>query len=83
MNHFYILYSKSIDKFYIGHTSDDLDERIRRHNTNHNGFTGRANDWKLVYKEEFYQKSIARKRETQVKSWKSRNKIQELINKSQ
>ncbi|HAA18711.1 MAG TPA: excinuclease ABC subunit C, partial [Cytophagales bacterium] len=28
----YILYSESIDKFYIGHTAS-LEERIRKHNT--------------------------------------------------
>jgi putative endonuclease len=29
--------------------SDDLEERIRKHNSNHKGFTGIVNDWGLTY----------------------------------
>jgi putative endonuclease len=46
----YILYSKFKNKYYIGYTSDELEERIRRHNTNHKGYTGGVGDWVLVYK---------------------------------
>ncbi|MEI9810558.1 MAG: GIY-YIG nuclease family protein [Bacteroidota bacterium] len=59
----YILYSASLDRFYIGSTGDSLVERIRKHNTDHSGFTGKSNDWKLVYQEEFADKSAALKRE--------------------
>ena len=48
MYHFYILYSEALDKYYTGHTSD-LEERIRKHNRNHKGFTGQSNDWVVVY----------------------------------
>jgi putative endonuclease len=75
----YILYSESLGKFYIGATSDMLEERLRRHNSNHSGFTGRSNDWKLVYQEEFFTRSDAFKREKQIKAWKSRKKIEALI----
>ena len=75
----YIIYSAKIDKFYIGSTSDILEERVRKHNSNHSGFTGRVNDWKLIYKEEFTSKAEARLREKEIKSWKSRVRIQELI----
>ena len=79
--YFYILYSNSIDKFYIGHTSD-IQERIRKHNSNHKGFTGHKNDWQLVCFEEYDSKSKAYERERQVKSWKSRAKIISLIEKN-
>ncbi len=79
--YFYILYSESIDKYYIGHTNN-IDERIRKHNTNHKGFTGHKNDWNLVYIEEFESKSEAYYRERTAKSWKSKTKLIELINKS-
>ena len=79
MKHFfYILYSISIDKFYIGHTHD-VSERLRKHNSNHKGFTGHKNDWEIVYSEEFDTKSEAYFRERQVKAWKSRSKILSLI----
>ena len=31
----YILYSSALDSFYIGYTSMEIDERIKKHNTNH------------------------------------------------
>ena len=40
----YILYSKSIDHFYIGHTGEDPHERLRKHLSDHKGFTSRAKD---------------------------------------
>ncbi len=78
--YFYILYSQKIDKFYIGHTCDNLEERLRRHNSNHKGYTGKTNDWTIVYYEKYPSKQAAYAREREVKNWKSRQKIQELIN---
>ena len=49
----YILYSKSQDKFYIGCSGDLLEERLRKHNTHHRGYTGRTNDWQLAYQAEY------------------------------
>ena len=79
----YILFSESLNKFYIGSTADSIEERIRRHNSNHSGFTGRTNDWHLVYKEEFADKSKALKREKEIKGWKSRKRIEILISSVQ
>ena len=76
--HFYILFSDKADKYYIGHTSQ-LEERLRKHNSNHKGFTGKYNDWKVVYTEAFETKSDAYARERQVKNWKNRSRITELI----
>ena len=78
MFYFYILYSESIDRFYLGHTSD-LMGRLRRHNAYHKGFTGMANDWKIVYQEKFITKTQAYRRELEIKSFKSRLYIQHLI----
>ncbi|NCI46498.1 GIY-YIG nuclease family protein [Sediminibacterium soli] len=76
----YILYSASCDRFYIGYTGDDLLERIRRHNSHHKGFTGAAVDWALRYYEVFPDKASAMRREREIKLWKSRVKIIQLIN---
>jgi len=75
----YILYSAIKDRYYVGFTSDSLSERIRRHNTNHKGFTGKTGDWDLVYTETFALKENAMKREKEVKAWKSRKMIEKLI----
>ena len=74
----YIIYSSTKNKFYIGFTSD-IEERIIRHNQKSKGFTGSTNDWKIVHTETYPTKSEALSREKQIKSWKSRIKIQELI----
>jgi putative endonuclease len=76
----YILFSKSLNKYYIGSTSD-IQERIRKHNSNHKGFTGKTNDWELVYTEKFDSIQKARFIEKQIKNWKSRIMIEKLINK--
>jgi putative endonuclease len=74
----YILYSKTLDKYYIGFTAC-LDLRLLKHNTNHKGFTGRSADWILVYKEEFLEKNLAQRREREIKNWKSKKMILKLI----
>jgi len=79
MPQFYILHSKSINKFYIGHTADPMEERLRKHNSNHDGFTGKANDWEIVYTEIFQDKLEAYAREREVKKWKSRKRMEALI----
>ncbi len=75
----YILYSKQADKYYIGYTGDDMNERLRKHNTNHKGFTGKYADWDIVYFEIFEEKLLAMNREKEIKGWKSRKMIEKLI----
>ena len=75
----YILFSPSKNKYYIGHTGDTLEERLRKHNTNHKGFTGGSGDWQLKYSEPYPTKPEAYQRELQIKGWKSRVNIERLI----
>ncbi|MCX7548024.1 GIY-YIG nuclease family protein [Xanthomarina sp. F1114] len=75
----YILYSKNIDSYYVGHTGDSLEERLRKHNTNHKGYTGKTNDWAIVYKELYVSKTEAYARERYIKKQKSRVYIEQLI----
>ena len=75
----YIIYSSAADKFYVGFTGDEMEERLRKHNSNHKGFTGRFKDWQIVYTEIFTTKQDAMLREKEIKSWKSRSKIQNLV----
>ena len=75
----YIIYSKLRNKYYIGFTGDDICNRLKKHNASHKGFTGRHADWGLMYTEQFTSKEEAIARERQIKNWKSRKKIQQLI----
>ncbi len=77
--HCYILFSLALDRYYVGHTTEPVHERLRKHNSQHKGFTGRANDWEIVYAESFHTKQLAYYRERQIKGWKSRTKIEDLI----
>jgi putative endonuclease len=79
MYHVYILFSNFKSKYYVGFTSDSLSERLRRHNSNHEGFTGKTGDWELVYSEKYELKEEAMNREKQIKMWKSRKMIEKLI----
>jgi len=75
----YILYSRTLDRYYIGSTEGSIDARLKKHLSNHKGFTGKAKDWLLVYQEEYSDKKEALIREKQIKSWKSRKQIEILI----
>ncbi len=79
MFHFYILFSEVKNRYYIGHTGDSIDERLRKHTADHKGFTGKTGDWKVVYTELYSSKGEAYKRERELKKWKSRIKIETLI----
>ena len=79
MFHCYILYSAQLDRYYIGSCGADLAGRLARHLTNHKGFTSKAKDWRIVLRESYASRSAAYARERQLKSWKSRSAIEELI----
>jgi putative endonuclease len=78
MYHTYILYSPSLDKYYVGYTGN-IELRIERHNSSWGKFTSQGIPWKLVYKEKFDTISDAIKRENEIKRKKSRKYIEALI----
>jgi putative endonuclease len=75
----YILFSVLLDKYYVGYTGDDLETRLQKHLSNHRGFTGRAKDWEIVYSEVYVNKAEAMAREREIKRWKSRKLIAQLV----
>jgi len=77
----YILISEKRNRYYIGCTSN-LSRRLVRHQQKSKGFTGSVNDWELKYKEEYISKKAAYQREKMIKKWKSRKKIEQLINEN-
>ena len=77
----YIIYSPSLDRYYIGFTQD-ITDRLRRHNSKSKGFTNRANDWIIVHVESFNQKNEAMRREKEIKGWKSKKLIEKLIHEA-
>jgi putative endonuclease len=81
MFYVYILYSQHRDKYYVGQTNS-LKIRLVRHNRGYVKSTKPYRPWVIVYSEEFSERSQAVQRETQIKSWKSKVKIKELVEAS-
>jgi putative endonuclease len=77
----YILFSKKLNKFYVG-ACTDLERRIYEHNIGHSKFTSLGVPWEIVYKEEFQTLLEAKKRESEIKKKKSRKYIEFLIQSS-
>jgi putative endonuclease len=73
----YILYSELKDKYSVGQT-ENLEKRIAEHNLRKN--LG-ANNWKLVYMEEYDTRSMTMFRDSEIKSKKRRAYIQALVPK--
>ncbi len=78
MYYLYILQSIPTNKFYVGSTQN-LQERLQRHNQGREKATKSRTPWKLVYHEEFTSREEACRREIQIKRMKSRIYIQNLF----
>ena len=78
MFYVYILQSCIDGSYYTGQTNN-LADRIERHNKSRSVYTKSKRPWKLVYYEKFESRSSAIKRENQIKSWKNRSLIEKLI----
>jgi putative endonuclease len=76
----YILYSSRMDKYYVGATKKSAGERLEEHNRGATTFTKSGKPWILMYSEYHDQYKEALRRERQIKSWKSRQAILNLIN---
>jgi putative endonuclease len=76
----YILKSKNHNKTYVGYTNN-LERRLKEHNSGKSIFTSKFVPWEIIYKEEFDQEIEARKKEKYYKSSAGRRKIKLLISK--
>jgi len=74
----YILYSKYIDQYYVGH-SENPEDRLFRHNNSGSKATKKAHDWEVVYTESFKSRAEAVIRELEIKKKKSRKYIEWMI----
>ena len=75
MNSFcYILFSKQLNKFYIGSTKFAVSERVEQHLTKFfdNSFTSHADDWEVFFEIQCSAYSQALKIEKHLKRMKSR-----------
>ena len=74
----YILKSDVDGSFYVGYTSD-IHRRVEMHNSGLSRYTSRKIPWKLVYVEEYENKSEAQRREKFLKAQRNKNFYNMLI----
>ncbi|WP_367772392.1 GIY-YIG nuclease family protein [Flavobacterium sp. WC2421] len=74
----YIIYSKTINKFYVG-SCQDVQDRLRDHLNGKSKYTKQVKDWELKYFESYSSRSEAYQREMKIKKMKSRKYIESLI----
>ena len=74
----YIIYSKKLDKYYIGFSSNVV-ERLAKHNRKSKGFSSLGKPWILMFSESFPTKKEAMSREKQLKNWKNRERLEILF----
>ena len=77
----YILQSLATGKYYVGSTND-LERRLSEHQRCHSPYTRGRGPWELVYHESHADLQAARKREREIKGWKSHARIDEWIARS-
>jgi putative endonuclease len=75
----YILKSMKDDSYHVGSTND-LENRLKRHNEGRARYTKSKRPWELVYYEEHPDRSSAMKREYAIKHRKSAEYIKTIIN---
>ncbi len=76
----YILVSEKTGRYYVG-SSEDVHNRLELHNAGKVQATRYLRPLRIAYTEEFESRLIARRRELQLKRWKSRRVLDELIAK--
>ncbi len=74
----YILYSKTLNRYYTGSTGQPLAIRLYQHNIDHKGYTGKSNDWKLVFSQKFDQVGESRELEQKIKKRGARRYLADI-----
>ena len=79
-HHVYILFSKRLDRYYIGNTDLPPDKRLKQHNQacNPGSYTTKGIPWSLYLVLKCISREQARKVELHIKKMKSKKYIQNL-----
>jgi putative endonuclease len=75
----YVLYSKKINHFYIG-VSSNVEKRLLQHNSSFykKAYTTQSNDWEVYYKSICLKKELAMKIERHIKKMRNRSYLENL-----
>jgi len=80
MYYIYVLWSSKLRKRYVGST-DNVEQRLGKHNRGGNKFTKGGLPWIKIYEEEYSLKSEALKREKFLKSGQGRTWLDKQLPK--
>ena len=78
MWHIYVLKSLVNSRLYTGSTNN-LERRLKEHNSGQSKYTRLTRPFKLVYKEDYFNRLEARRRELFLKTGKGREFVKTLI----
>lgn len=82
MKLYYVYVIESIEGFLYKGMTDNLEKRLVEHNNKELSFwTKRGTEWKLIYKEEFDNKTDALKRERWLKTGVGRDYLKMILEK--
>jgi len=73
----YILYSQAKSKFYVGQTND-INDRLKRHNSGESLSTKHGVPWKLIYSIELATRSEAVLLETKIKKRGAKRYLEDI-----
>ncbi|MFH1749519.1 MAG: GIY-YIG nuclease family protein [bacterium] len=81
LKNMYIVYilESGTNRHYIGMT-EDIDDRLRHHNSGANKSTKPYRPWKVIHREKYLDKRSAWLREKQIKAYKGGNAFKKLVN---
>ena len=74
----YILFSEKLKKYYTGQTQN-LPDRIRRHNRVQETYTSKGVPWELVFCTQVNSRPEALKLEKKIKNFRSQQRLQNFI----
>ena len=77
----YIIQSDKDGTYYVGSTQD-IKDRLARHNQGRSNYTRNRGPWEVVYFEEYSRRVDAVKREKAIKNRKRRDYIESLVKAS-
>ena len=78
MHHLYVIYSKTLNKYYIGE-SIDVSNRLAHHNQGKQRFTKSGIPWELILIRKFLTRQDALKEEKRLKKCKNRKYLEWYI----
>jgi len=74
----YALYSRKLDRLYIGQTKD-LTKRLDEHQRGLSFYTRRSDDWDLIHTEDLTTRTQAMRREKELKTSRGRQFLRRII----